>query len=182
LFESAIEVLPERTAVFVVIWDQLAPLLLGAKREGKVEGGKLRLCGKPEQFLAQEAQRNLGIGPFEDGAGEAQQGISAAIIAIEAAHRAQEVRRPLEETCAAALDLQHPTCLAQEPLPQRFGMTINGGETLMLGAKQRCHEQRPNALAELLLENLSLSVADCGAVSVMPPAHQATCVGVIVIR
>ncbi len=52
--------------------DQLAPLLLGAKRERKVEGGELRLCCELEQFLAQEAQRNLRIGPFEDGAGEAQ--------------------------------------------------------------------------------------------------------------
>jgi hypothetical protein len=145
---------------------QFAALRPARQREAESERHQLRFGRQLQQPLAQQPQRDLRIGALQHGAGEAQQHVAAAVVAVEPAHGTGEIGRSLEEARGVAVHLQHPAGLAQEPFAQRLGMPVDLGKALVLPPEQRPHQQGADSLLKLLPLRLPLPLAGAAAQAV----------------
>ena len=122
--------------------------------------------GRQQQALAQQAQRDLGIGALQHRAGQAQQHVAAAVIAGQAAAGIGQlggIGRALVEPGAVALDQQWPAGLARKPFPQPVGLAPHRHKGLVVGAHQGAHQQGAQGAAELVALVALLVLAQIGA-------------------
>ena len=157
--------------------------MLGLQGEREVARRQARVGGQHQQPLTQDAQRDLRVRTLEHGAGQAQQHITAALVAGQAARRVFEVRqigRPLVQAGSVAFDLQCPAGLARKPHAQFVGMAPHRRELGMRRRHQWRHQQGAQRSADLVGPVARLLPAD--AAGVVGHGIASASVGVMQIR
>ena len=143
--------------------DQFAPLMVAVERKGKAARAEFRVGGQGQQLLARGAQDDLRVGALQGRAGQAKQDAAAPVEVSRAARGVAQVRRPLVQARAIALDMQDPAGGLREPVAQFAFVAAHGMQCWMRRGHQWAHQQGAQGVAPLVFAVAREYVLDlCG--------------------